>query len=373
MRGFRRPLDSAFATGSAIACAVAAFTGAFAGVVAVPLGAPVAYAQEASGNAASAPARQKETAMLHWGTTVVWFRATAADSVMVFASPGFRNPFAHPIAVSADDIDRWAEFAQRLVVLSGSASVASPPSPAVTPDTAHMILGAGDVTLETTSDQDGMALRVNIGANRQDGQTAMLFADGAPAAAAALHDAARMARTLHVAAVAEAQAEAQAAAVATQTAAQQAAHAPPPVASATSPAQSARPARGATAVSAHATTRGMKPVVVSATSVPVNASPGPVGVDDVTVQNLVHQWQPELLYCYTEYGLRSHPGLTGTATVRVALAQDGSVGYAGIVQHSWSGEGWADVENCIRTKVNAWHFPPAAAASVHEFPLNFSR
>jgi hypothetical protein len=367
MRGYLRPLDGAFATGSAIACAAAAFVGALVGpvvgVLAVPLEAPfaMAFAQGASGNAASAPTRQKETAMLHWGATVVWFRATAADSVLVFASPGFRNPFAHPVAVSADDIDRWAEFAQRLVVLSGSASVAAPSSPAAAaPDTAHIILGAGDVILETTSDQDGMALRVNIGANRQDGQTAMLFADGAPAAASALHDAARTARTLHVAAAA-------------QTAAQQAAQSPPAVASATSPAQSTPPARGVTAVSAHATTRGMKPVVVSATSVPVNSSPGPAGVDAVTVQNLVHQWQPELLYCYTEYGLRSHPGLTGTATVRVALAQDGSVGYAGIVQHSWSGEGWADVENCIRTKVNTWRFPPAAAASVHEFPLNFSR
>jgi hypothetical protein len=376
MRGFLRPLDGAFATGSAIACAAAAFVGAFAGVLAVPLGAPfaAAYAQGASGSAAPAPARQKETAMLHWGTTVVWFRATAADSVLVFASPGFRNPFAHPIAVSADDIDRWAEFAQRLVVLSGSASAVSPSLPAAAaPETAHMILGAGDVMLETTSDEDGMALRVNIGANRQDGQTAMLFADGAPAAAAALHDAARTARTLHVAAVAQAQTEAQAAAAAAQTAAQQAAQSPPAFAPATSPPQSAPPARGVTAVSAHATTRGMKPVVVSATSVPVNAGPGPAGVDDVTVQNLVHQWQPELLYCYTEYGLRSHPGLTGTAMVRVALAQDGSVGYAGIVQHAWSGEGWADVENCIRTKVNTWRFPPAAAASVHELPLNFSR
>ena len=312
--------------------------------------------------------------MLHWGTTVVWFRATAADSVLVFASPGFRNPFAHPIAVSSDDIDRWAEFAQRLVVLSGSASAASPSSPSAVPDTAHMILGAGDVILETTSDQDGMALRVNIGANRQDGQTAMLFADGAPAAAAALHDAARAARTLHVAAVAQAQAEAQAAA-AQPAAQQQTAQTPAVVASAA--AQPAAGSRGVTTVSAHATTRGLKPVVVSATSVPVNnaggAAGGGPGVDDVAVQNLVHQWQPELLYCYTEYGLRSHPGLTGTATVRVALAQDGSVGYAGIVQHSWSGEGWADVENCIRTKVNTWRFPPAAAASVHEFPLNFSR
>ena len=357
MRGLLRPLDGAFATGSAIACAAAAFVGALAVAVALPFA--VAHAQGASSNvAASRQKEAKETAMMRWGATVVWFRATAADSVLVFASPGFRNPFAHPISVSSEDADRWAQFAQRLVVLSGAASAESSSSPATVPDTAHMILGAGDIILETTSDQDGMALRVNIGANRQDGQIAMLFADGAPAAAAALHDAARTARTLHVAAVAEAQAGAQAAAAqpAVQTAAQ-----PPPA------------ARGVTAVSAHSTTRGMKPVVVSATSTPANTGPGPTGVDDVAVQNLVHQWQPELLYCYTEYGLRSHPGLTGTATVRVALAQDGTVGYAGIVQHSWSGDGWADVENCIRTKVNTWRFPPAAAASVHEFPLNFSR
>lgn len=358
MRGLLRPLNGAFATGSAIACAAAVFVGALA----VPIAAPfaVAYAQGASSSgAASRQKEAKETAMMRWGATVVWFRATAADSVLVFASPGFRNPFAHPISVSSEDADRWAEFAQRLVVLSGAAPAESSSSPPPAPDTAHMILGAGDIILETTSDQDGMALRVNIGANRQDGQIAMLFADGAPAAAVALHDAARTARTLHVAAVAEAQAAAQAAAA--QPAVQMAAQSPPAA------------ARSVTAVSAKSTTRGMKPVVVSATSTPVNTDPGPAGVDDVAVQNLVHQWQPELLYCYTEYGLRSHPGLTGTATVRVALAQDGSVGYAGIVQHSWSGDGWADVENCIRSKVNTWRFPPAAAPSVHEFPLNFSR
>jgi hypothetical protein len=370
MRGFLRPLDGAFAMGSAIACAAAAFVT----VLAAPL--TVACAQGASGSGVTASVRhtataqkatvQKETAELHWGETVVWFRATAADSVLVFASPGFRNPFAHPIAMSSEDIDRWAEFAQRMVVLSGAAPAASPATPAspgAGPDTAHMILGAGDVILETTSDQDGMALRVNIGANRQDGQIAMLFADGAPAAAAALHDAARTARTLHVAALTEAQA------AAAQAVAQTTAQSPPGAPATAQPAAS----RGVTAVSAHGATRGMKPIVVSATSVPVNAGPGPAGVDDVTVQNLVHQWQPELLYCYTEYGLRSHPGLAGTATVRVALAQDGSVGYAGVVQHAWTGEGWADVENCIRTKVNTWRFPPAAVSSVHEFPLKFSR
>jgi hypothetical protein len=280
--------------------------------------------------------------MLHWGTTVVWFRAMDSDSVQVFASAGFRNPFAHPITVSADDVDRWAEFTQRLVVLSGAATDAAPDSAGALPDTAHMILGAGDVTLETTSDQDGMALRMNIGANRQDGITAILFAEGAPTAAAALHDAARTARTLHVAA---AEAQAAAAAVSAHNV-------------------------------AHPTTRGMTPVVVSATATPVTKTAGdptPGGVDDVTVRNLVHQWQPELLYCYTEYGLRSHPDLSGTAVVRVGLAQDGAVGYVGIVRHSWSGEGSADVENCIRMRVSAWRFPPAAAASAHEFPLSFTR
>jgi hypothetical protein len=344
MRGLTRPLDVALATSPAVMCTAAGLVVALTG--ALLLSPSAACAQQAS-RAVSRPAHEKETGMLHWGTTVVWFRATDSDSVQVFASAGFRNPFAHPITVGAEDIDRWAEFTQRLVVLSGAATDAAPDSAGALPDTAHMILGAGDVTLETTSDQDGMALRMNIGANRQDGVTAILFAEGAPTAAAALHDAARTARTLHVAAAAEAQAAAAAAAA---------------------------------AVSAHnvvhPTTRGMTPVVVSATATPVTKTAGdptPGGVDDVTVRNLVHQWQPELLYCYTEYGLRSHPDLSGTAVVRVGLAQDGVVGYVGIVRHSWSGEGSADVENCIRTRVSAWRFPPAAAASAHEFPLSFTR
>jgi hypothetical protein len=357
MRGLPRLLDVALATNPAIVCAAAGLVAALAGASLVSPSA--AYAQQGS-RTVSRQTHDKETGMLHWGTTVVWFRATDADSVQVFASAGIRNPFAHPVTVSAEDIDRWAEFAQRLVVLSGAASTASPDSVSTPPDTAHMILGAGDIILETTSDQDGMALRMNIGANRQDGVTAMLFADAAPTAAAALHDAARAARTLHVAAVAEAQAAAAAATTPAPQAVTSAPHAVP---------------AGTTHNVAHPTTHGMAPVVVSATATPVtrtgDSTPG--GVDDATVRNLVQQWQPELLYCYTEYGLRSHPDLSGTAVVRVGLSQDGLVGYVGIVRHSWSGDGSADVENCIRTKVSAWRFPPAAAASAHEFPLSFSR
>jgi hypothetical protein len=358
MRGFRRSLDAVLAASPAIVCAAAGLTAALvAGLAGATATATAASAQQGR-EQSHQPSHDKETAELHWGATVVWFRATDSGNVQVFASPGFRNPFAHPVTVSAEDMDRWAEFAQRLVVLSGAASAANPDSTPPAGDTAHMILGAGDVTLETASDQEGLALRMNIGANRQDGQTAMLFADGAPTAAAALHDAARTARSLHIAAAAAAQAQAQVQAQAQARAA-------------------AAAAANTTSVhnASHAT-RGMAPVVVSATATPVGkggSDPTPAGVDDATVRNLVKQWQPELLYCYTEYGLRAHPDLSGTAVVRVALAQDGVVGYVGIVRHSWSGDGSADVENCIRTKVATWRFPPAAAASAHEFPLSFSR
>ena len=36
------------------------------------------------------------------------------------------------------------------------------------------------------------------------------------------------------------------------------------------------------------------------------ADPDAGGVNDVTVQNLVSQWRPDLMYCYTQYGLREH-------------------------------------------------------------------
>lgn len=357
MRGFRRSLDAVLAASPAIVCAAAGLTAALvAGLVgATATSASAQQGREQGHQQGHQQSHDKETAELHWGATVVWFRATDSGSVQVFASPGFRNPFAHPVTVSAEDMDRWAEFAQRLVVLSGAASAANPDSAPPAGDTAHMILGAGDVTLETASDQEGLALKMNIGANRQDGQPAMLFADGAPTAAAAMHDAARTARSLHIAAVAAAQAQAQAQAQAAAAAAASAA---------------------SVHNASHATTHGMAPVVVSATATPVGkggSDPTPAGVDDATVRNLVKQWQPELLYCYTEYGLRAHPDLSGTAVVRVAIAQDGVVGYVGVVRHSWSGEGADDVENCIRTKVATWRFPPAAAASAHEFPLSFSR
>jgi hypothetical protein len=40
------------------------------------------------------------------------------------------------------------------------------------------------------------------------------------------------------------------------------------------------------------------------------------------------------MYCYTEYGVRSHPDLVGTVVVRMTVSSDGSVGHAAIVRRS---------------------------------------
>jgi len=446
MRGFLRPLDVALAAGPAIACVAAALLGAsLAAPLVAPLAPPLAAqalqsaSSPAGANASTAAVApttplEKETAMLRWGTTVVWFRATDADSVLVFASTGFRNPFVHAVAMSSDDADRWAAFDERLMATVASGSSGGDPQSAAGPqsDTAHMILGVGDVILEPTLDRDGVALRTNIGANRQDGLLVTLYPDAAPSAAEALHDAARTARALHMTAVGEAAAAAMPAPASptsvavssgsTQLAATAPSPSPPPPRAPTTPTTtvphhraSARPAGAApyvpsqtiaavsvrtatqplgappsspsspaaaptsgqvSAVSLVAPIAGLTPVVISATNVPATTTSGDralTGVDDVTVRNLVHQWQPELEYCYTEYGLRSHPELVGAVVVRVTLIPDGSVSHAAVARHSWSGGGATDVENCIRARVSAWHFPPASTSSVHEIPLNFGR
>ncbi len=113
-------------------------------------------------------------------------------------------------------------------------------------------------------------------------------------------------------------------------------------------------------------------IVAPARPAGLGGEPPSVGLDDETVGNLVRQWQPELIYCYTEFGLRQHPTLTGHLVVRIALSPDGSVGHSVIVRREWSGDGAAGAEACIQSRAAAWRFPPAAAGSVHEFALVFS-
>jgi hypothetical protein len=101
-------------------------------------------------------------------------------------------------------------------------------------------------------------------------------------------------------------------------------------------------------------------------------NPAAVGVNDPTVRNLVHLWQPELMYCYTQFGVREHPTLSGGLVVRIALSPNGGVGHTVISGRTWNGGSGTEVEACIRSRIASWRFPPAAAGSMHEFPLDFA-
>lgn len=463
-------------------------------------------------------AQQQETATLHWGGTVVWLRATDEANVLVFASPGYRNAFARPTILSADEADQWATLIERLE---------APPTARSTglrvTDSTRAALAEGDLLIEPAPSTAGAALRMRLSATRPDGITTMLFPDGAPAAAAALHDAARVARHLHDTVLAAAGSAAipapapsasptittasrpiappavppsvagpavvapttnappvaptQLAAAVPATPPQPAApsmaaapttappavatHGPtvrvvavqsaPPAAAAptiqiTGPASTTTPSAApvstvpsapsvpaAVPAEVAAATPASTPVAAGASVTPAPASPprlrvarpsfvapvpprqatapaAPVtaaapattpavpattahpsvlaavtirtnttrltqrnGVDNATVMNLVRQWQPDLTYCYTEYGLRNHPGLYGSVLVRMTIAPQGTVSHVEVARRKWSDDGATEVEACVRSRVAAWYFPPAAVSSVHQFPLTFSR
>ena len=93
MRGFRRSLDAVLAASPAIVCAAAGLTAALvaglAGATATATAASAQQGREQGHQQGHQQGHDKETAELHWGATVVWFRATDSGRVQVFASPGF--------------------------------------------------------------------------------------------------------------------------------------------------------------------------------------------------------------------------------------------------------------------------------------------
>jgi len=91
-----------------------------------------------------------------------------------------------------------------------------------------------------------------------------------------------------------------------------------------------------------------------------------------TVANLVKQWQSQLDLCYSEFGLKVNPALTGSIAVRLAIRTTGDVGAATFVHHHWSGAGGTEAESCMRARVMAWMFPPASTPSAHEFTVTFA-
>ncbi len=380
---------------------------------------------------AQAGPQEQEIGTLHWGPAVVWLRATQTGQVELFASAGYRSAFVQPVMLSAEDAERWAAVLDRLASMP-LADPAASAAPVTTTDTSHVVLSDGDLVLEMQPPGTSEAkLRVWVGASRPDAVVAVVIPEGAAESARMLRDATRVARGMRDAALAAAPAPAQSAnpptAAPTDLASQQPRPSAPPSPPAATTVAIARqtttvvgfdapPAPVARTAHAHATalsvlkttttttpTHFASPALATVTTVnrapqhahevalatPVVArttapaatrtvaatkagDPDAGGVNDVTVQNLVAQWRPDLMYCYTQFGLREHTALAGTVVVRFALSPNGAVGHSVIDSRSWNGVGGADVETCIRTRVAAWHFPPASAGSMHEFSLEFA-
>lgn len=88
----------------------------------------------------------------------------------------------------------------------------------------------------------------------------------------------------------------------------------------------------------------------------------------------VRSREPQLQFCYRE-ALTKSPDLAGSATIAVALSDEGVVKDADIVRRAWSGKGSEVVEQCVLSTVRAWGFPPVDPKDphVHSFSVIFTK
>ncbi len=115
----------------------------------------VIAARSAVGRTIEAPVqREQETASWRSGDVIVWVRVAKSGAISVFASHGYRSAFAHPLGITADEADKWAEVGDRIA--AGQAVAGS------------MALGDGDIILEPGRLGDSVVLNVRLGGTRPD-------------------------------------------------------------------------------------------------------------------------------------------------------------------------------------------------------------
>ena len=126
--------------------------------------------------------------------------------------------------------------------------------------------------------------------------------------------------------------------------------------------------------------RGPKPMRTSTTA-PTGAAVSPAVLSNrpsrgsAAVGNFVRAREQQLQFCYREARVE-HPQLSGSATIAITLADDGSVREAGIVRSAWAGKAKASrqVESCVLARVRSWQFPAGRPDDehVHSFAVIFS-
>jgi hypothetical protein len=136
----------------------------------------------------------REMAMFHNSNAFVWIRATDAGTVLVYASVNFRNAFAQPVALTANEADRWAAMAEPLTADSLRIMAAGRDRPDTTSTRDDLALG--DFVLLSRPGTDPPSLTVMIGALRPGGVTTTFLAPTLESLAHAIREAAQAARAM---------------------------------------------------------------------------------------------------------------------------------------------------------------------------------
>ena len=92
-------------------------------------------------------------------------------------------------------------------------------------------------------------------------------------------------------------------------------------------------------------------------------------LDPEKVREVVSSQRADLRGCY-ERAMLENPALSGTCTVRIVVARDGTVGLASMHGSSLRS---LSMERCVLQRARTWRFPPPAdgRAAAIEYPLIF--
>ena len=145
----------------------------------------------------------RETGQFTIGGVVVWVRVTDDGTVLVYAARGYRSAFIHPASISADDAERWAAAAARLMAAdSGGTTTRSRPGATTHPDTTgvRLNLGGGDVLVETELDGNAPMLIAQVGVHEPDKQVIRMPAMALQPVISTLRESAKVAKSVQTAA-----------------------------------------------------------------------------------------------------------------------------------------------------------------------------
>ncbi len=132
--------------------------------------------------------------MFHNSNVFVWIRATDEATVLVYASADYRNAFAQPVVISADEADYWAALAEPLTADSLRIMAARRDRPDTTPTRSE--LAAGDILLFSRPRTDPPSLTVKVGALGPGAVTTTFLAPALGSLVPALREAANAARDM---------------------------------------------------------------------------------------------------------------------------------------------------------------------------------